>query len=116
MKRLVPLITILTFTSTLFLSACGQVNQQPNEDIPAFRVGLNEEHDQSGLAKRVVKAFAEDSELAEISSIYVAQNGSTVILKGTVPNQTVLDKMVTVAQSVQGTTSVETSQVKVKTP
>ena len=126
MKRLFPLIIILSFTSTLSLTGCAQVERQPTEQTtqspsavattPAFRVGLKGEYDQSGLAKRVAKALAEDPELAEISTIYVAQTGSIVILKGTVPNRAVLDKIVTVAQSVNGITSVEASQVEVKDP
>jgi osmotically-inducible protein OsmY len=127
MKLIVPLVTILLLTSTLSLTACSQVEQQSSEEttsspsevaetISAFRVGLNGEYDQSGLAKRVAKALAEDSELAGISTIYVAQTESTIVLKGTVPNQTVLDKMVSVAQSVNGITDIEISQVEVRAP
>ncbi len=156
MKRIVPLLTFLTVTATLLLTACEQVERetteqttpspatqieqqpiqealpsseeelegQPTEEtspspsavattIPTFRVGLNGEYDPSGLAKRVASAFASDTELTEIATIYVAQAGSTVILKGIVPNRAVLDKMMTIAQSVDGATSVEANQVQV---
>ncbi|MDJ0680528.1 MAG: BON domain-containing protein [Xenococcaceae cyanobacterium MO_167.B52] len=106
------------------LSSEAELKKQPIQEtsssrlevsrtIPAFRVGLDGEYDPSGLAKRVASALAEDTELREIDTIYVAQTGSTIILKGLVPNQAVLDKIVTIVQSVDGATGVETNQVQV---
>lgn len=119
-------LTLLTLTATLLLTACEEVEVETTEQTTAspatqstpqstsaYKVGLDGKYDPSGLAKRVASAFASDTELAEIDTIYVAQTGSTVILKGTVPNQAILDKMVTIAQSVDGATSVETDRVKV---
>jgi osmotically-inducible protein OsmY len=83
------------------------------EAIPPERVGLNGEYDQSGLAKRVALAFDEDPDLDDINTLYVAQTGGTVVLKGTVPSQQILDKMVSVARGVSGATGVETNQVSV---
>ncbi|HLO46875.1 MAG TPA: BON domain-containing protein [Kamptonema sp.] len=83
------------------------------ETIPAERVGLNGEYDQSGLAKRVALAFDQNPEVADIDSVYVAQLGSTVVLKGKVPNQEVLNKLVNLARVVNGATGVETNQVTV---
>lgn len=79
--------------------------------IPPERVGLNGEYDQSGLAKRVALAFDEDAEVANVDTVYVAQTGSTVVLKGKVPNQQILSKLVSIARSVNGATAVETDQV-----
>ncbi|MGF2040087.1 MAG: BON domain-containing protein [Nostoc sp. CmiVER01] len=81
------------------------------EDIALERVGLNGEYDQSGLAKRVALAFDEDSQFDDIDSLYVAQTGSTVVLKGQVPNQEILDQMVEIASGVSGATDVNTDQV-----
>ncbi len=81
--------------------------------VPAERVGLHGEFDQSGLAKRVAAAFDADAELDDVNSLYIAQTGSTVVLKGSVPSQHILDKMVTVAKAVHGAASVETNQVTV---
>ena len=81
--------------------------------IPPERVGLNGEYDQSGLAKRVALAFDEDPELDDINTLYVAQTGGTVVLKGKVPNKAILDKMVRVAKGVSGATGVETNQVSI---
>ena len=83
------------------------------EDIPLERVGLNGEYDQSGLAKRVALAFDEDSQFDDIDSLYVAQTGSTVVLKGQVPSQEILDEMVAIASSVSGATDVNTDEVTV---
>ena len=76
-------------------------------------MGLSGEYDQSGLAKRVALAFDEDNQLDDIEGLWVAQTSSTVVLKGSVPSQDILNKMVSVAQGVNGATNVDTSQVSV---
>jgi osmotically-inducible protein OsmY len=81
------------------------------ESIAPERLGLSGEYDQSGLAKRVALAFDQDSELTDVDTLWVAQTGGTVVLKGTVANADVLSKMVSVAQSVNGASSVNTDQV-----
>lgn len=83
------------------------------QTIPAERVGLNGEYDQSGLAKRVAQAFDANSEVADIETVYVAQLGSTVVLKGTVPDQEIVNKLVMIAKGVKGATGVETNQVTI---
>lgn len=83
------------------------------ESIPPERMGLNGEYDQSGLAKRVALAFDEDPDLDDIDTLYVAQTSGTVVLKGKVPSQEILSKMVSVAKSVNGATAVETNQVSI---
>lgn len=89
-------------------SAKGQ-----DEDIPDYRVGLSGEYDESGLAKRVALAFDEDSQLDDIDTLWVAQTSAKVVLKGKVPSQDILDKMVSVARKVDGADSVDTSQVDI---
>lgn len=83
------------------------------QSISPERMGLNGEYDESGLAKRVALAFDEDSQLDDIDTLWVAQTSSTVVLKGKVPSQDILNKMVSVAKSVNGATSVDTDQVTV---
>lgn len=83
------------------------------ESTPPERMGLNGEYDQSGLAKRVALAFDQDGELDDVDTLWVAQTGGTVVLKGEVPSQDILDKMVSVAQNVNGASDVDTSQVTV---
>ncbi|ARV62156.1 phospholipid-binding protein [Nostocales cyanobacterium HT-58-2] len=83
------------------------------QQIPPERVGLNGEYDQSGLAKRVALAFDQDQQLDDVDTLWVAQTGSNVVLKGKVPSQDILNKMVSVARSVNGATAVDTSQVTI---
>jgi len=83
------------------------------EQIAPERVGLEGEYDQSGLAKRVALAFDQDNELDDEGRLWVAQTGSTVVLKGEVASQQILNKMVSVAKGVKGCTSVQTDQVTV---
>jgi osmotically-inducible protein OsmY len=84
-----------------------------SSDIPAERVGLNGEFDQSGLAKRVAAAFDDDPAIDDINTLYVAQTSGTVVLKGKVPSQDILNKMIAVAKGVSGTTGVDSSQVEI---
>lgn len=79
--------------------------------IPPERVGLDGGYDQSGLAKRVAQAFDEDPDLDDIETIWVAQTGSTVVLKGKAPAD-VLPKMSSIARGVDGASSVDYSQVE----
>ena len=81
--------------------------------IPAERIGLHGEYDQSGLAKRVAEAFDDDAAIDDIDTVYVAQTSSTVVLKGKAPNQQILNKMVQVAGGVKGATNVDFSQVTI---
>ncbi|EDX84023.1 hypothetical protein S7335_1720 [Synechococcus sp. PCC 7335] len=83
------------------------------EDIPDYKIGVDGDFDESGLAKRVALAFDEDSQLDDIDTLWVAQLSGTVVLKGKVPSQDILDKMVSVAKDVDGTDDVDTDQVEV---
>jgi BON domain len=82
-------------------------------EVAPERVGLNGEYDQSGLAKRVALAFDGDSEVTDVEGLWVAQTGGSVVLKGSVPSQEILDKMVELASGVSGTTDVSTDQVTI---
>jgi len=83
------------------------------QTTPPERLGLNGEYDQSGLAKRVALAFDQDAELDDVNTLWVAQTGSTVVLKGKVPNQQILDRMISVARTVNGATNVDSSQTTI---
>jgi osmotically-inducible protein OsmY len=82
-------------------------------EVAAERMGVNGEYDQSGLAKRVSLAFDEDASVTEVDTLWVAQTGSSVVLKGSVPSQEILDRMVEIASGVSGTTNVAIDQVTV---
>ncbi|MEA5620390.1 BON domain-containing protein [Cronbergia sp. UHCC 0137] len=83
------------------------------QTIPPERLGLNGEYDESGLAKRVALAFDENPQLDDIETLWVAQTNSTVVLKGKVPSQEIINKMVSAARSVKGAVDVDTSQVTI---
>jgi hypothetical protein len=83
------------------------------ETIPPERVGLNGEYDQSGLAKRVALAFDQDSMVANVDHVYVAQLGTTVVLKGKAPSQEILNKLVEIANNVNGASAVDAAQVEI---
>lgn len=95
------------------MSAPADTSAPAAEEISIERVGLNGEYDQSGLAKRVALAFDQDSEVADVDHVYVAQTGSTVVLKGKAPSQEILNKLIQIANSVNGTSAVEADQVEV---
>ena len=84
------------------------------QTTPPERIGLNGEYDQSGLAKRVALAFDQDPDLDDIDTLWVAQTGSTVVLKGKVPSQDILTKMVSIAHGVDGSTDIDTTEVNIQ--
>jgi osmotically-inducible protein OsmY len=73
---------------------------------------LNGEYDQSGLAKRVVKAF-DDAGIEDAPHLYVAQTGTTVVFKGNVHSQQIIDDLKEIAVGVDGAKAVDTSQVHI---
>ncbi|MCY7381200.1 MAG: phospholipid-binding protein [Microcoleus sp. CAN_BIN18] len=92
-----------------------QVVQQAAQaqSIAPAKVGPDGNFDESGLAKRVALAFDNDAAVADIETVWVAQLSSTVVLKGQVASQELLDKLVTIASAEQGATGVQTDQVTV---
>ncbi len=82
-------------------------------DIPAERVGLNGEYDQSGLAKRVAAAFDQDASVADIETVWVAQTGGTVVLKGEAPSQEQLNRLIEIANEQSGAEAVNAEQVTI---
>jgi osmotically-inducible protein OsmY len=98
----------------------AQVNPAPtvaesSEAIAPERIGLSGEYDESGLAKRVALAYDHDAALAPHAedTVWIAQTGSAVVLKGKVPSQDILDKLTDVAMTVNGATEVLTDQVSI---
>lgn len=82
--------------------------------IPLERVGMYGEFSLSGIAERVAKTFKQDPSLADISTIYIAQEKDAIILTGTVPNASLLRRMENLAKQVPGVNRVYTSQVAIQ--
>lgn len=102
--------------------ADAEVNPAPAADatdpdtgsqVAPERMGVNGEYDQSGLAKRVAVAFDQEPTVTDVETLYIAQTGGSVVLKGSVPSQDVLDKMVELASGVAGATDVNIDQVTI---
>ncbi len=75
--------------------------------IPPEKVGLDGQFDESGLAKRVAKAL-DDANISDNVGLWVAQSGSTVVLKYNEDAQSILAKAEQVAKGVEGATAVDT--------
>lgn len=119
LNSLNSLLTVFIVTSLVTLNACQErtalLVKDSSNSIAIERTGLDGEYDPSGLAKRVAKALAEDSILSGVSTtVYVAQNESKIIFKGTISNQTFLHRLVTVARNVRGVSEVDISQVEIR--
>jgi osmotically-inducible protein OsmY len=78
------------------------------KSIPPEKVGLDGNFDESGLAKRVAKAL-DDAGISDDVGLWVAQRGSTVVLKYNEDAKGVLAQAEKVAQGVEGATEVETT-------
>jgi hypothetical protein len=53
--------------------------------------------------------------IAEIETLEIVQDGSTIHLQGVIPDQQLLDPMVEVARQVDGSKAIETNQVQIGT-
>jgi DNA-binding NarL/FixJ family response regulator len=110
-------ILLLTLTPAICLilfSFYTRINNLEGRSVPIERIGLYGSLNLSGLAQRVVKAFEQDTQLANISNIYVAQKGSTIFLRGTIADSTLLGRMENVARDVEGVTQVDTSSIQIR--
>ena len=75
--------------------------------IPLEKVGLDGQFDESGLAKRVAQAL-DDADISDDVGLWVAQTGSTVVLKYNEDAESILEQAEEVARAVEGTTEVQT--------
>lgn len=104
----IPVIVVI------LLSFYMRINNLERNSIPLERIGLYGNLDLSGLAQRVVRAFEQDLELANVSNVYVAQNGNTVVLKGKISDLYLLNRMKDIARNVEGVTKVDTSSIEIR--
>ena len=78
-----------------------------DNDIAPEKVGLDGQFDESGLAKRVAQAL-DEAGISDSVGLWVAQTGSTVVLKYNPDAEGVLSQAEKVAQGVEGASSVNT--------
>lgn len=107
----VLLLASMSIISLILFSLYNKTNEIETDIIPIERVGLNGEYNISGLAQRVSNTFEQDFILSKVSTVYVAQKGNTIVLKGIVPDAMILQRMKNIAQDVRGVDEVDTSQI-----
>ncbi len=78
-----------------------------DNDIAPEKVGLDGQFDESGLAKRVAQAL-DEAGISDSVGLWVAQTGSTVVLKYNPDAESVLSKAEQVAKGVDGASAVQT--------
>ena len=85
-----------------------QANKVAQEkSIPPAKVGIDGDFDENGLAKRVAMAL-DEADISDDVGLWVAQRGSTVVLKYNEDAKSVLAKAEQAAKGVEGATAVET--------
>ncbi|MGB3787065.1 MAG: hypothetical protein WA949_03580 [Phormidesmis sp.] len=94
------------FGSTTGLSPIKSFSASPPE-----RIGVQGEYDYNGLAKRVSQCFRQFIQ-EDISQLKVRQRGCVVILTGAVSSRTLLNQLVNLATSVEGTAIVEIYRIR----
>ncbi|MDJ0588657.1 MAG: hypothetical protein QNJ72_01505 [Pleurocapsa sp. MO_226.B13] len=108
---------IMGFLSKLFgkkeedkAKAAGKVSvasAAKDNDIPPEKVGLDGQFDESGLAKRVAQAL-DEANISDDVGLWVAQTGSTVVLKYNPDAESILSQAEQIAKGVDGATAVQT--------
>lgn len=93
------------------LSVWHRENATPSwfQAIPPERVGLDGRYDYYGLQKRVEAALRECFDHQVLSNLLISQRGRVVILHGHASSREILQKLVKVAEQVEGAIRVETA-------
>lgn len=89
----------------------SKINNLERNIIPVERIGLYGEYNLSGLAQRVARTFQQDSVLSNINTVYIAQNGNTIVLKGEIEDSSLISRMRNLAKEVKGVSRVDDSQL-----
>lgn len=129
-KKHLWLISLLWLMSLPLLGLfLGKLNQETNQlqaesadlrsnlestVLPKERVGLYGEFSLNGIAERVAKAYEQDAQLKNVSSVYVAQKDDSIILFGTVSDTALLRRMENIAKAVEGVQRVDSNQVAIQ--
>jgi osmotically-inducible protein OsmY len=62
----------------------------------------------------VAKAYEQDAQLKNVSSVYVAQKDDTIVLFGTVSDAALLKRMENIAMAVEGVKEVDSNQIAIQ--
>ncbi len=80
------------------------------DSSPPERIGVGGEYDYNGLANRVADCFHQHFG-DEVASIKVRQRGCVVILTGVISSRSLLNRLVSLANTVEGAALVELYRV-----
>lgn len=83
---------------------------------PPECMGIEGEYDPSGLVKRVAIALDQDPLVEEIETLEIVQIGRSIVFKGSIAEDSALQRMVQLASKVDGTDQVDISEVTVQPP
>ncbi len=78
---------------------------------PPECMGQEGEYDSYGLVRRLAETLDHQPDLAAIDTVTLTQHGSTICLAGSVADGAVLDRIVDIANHLDGTREVDASQV-----
>lgn len=99
----------------LYLNAVPDLKPIPT--LPAEFVGPDGKYDPQGVAKQITLKMQQNPELAPLlQTLEVKQRDSHIILKGQVPNQTLLNKIISISRATRGLQKLETQHVIVLDP
>ncbi len=115
---LVPIKSlILILVSFLIVSGYKKITTEELSKIPKERIGIDGRYTESGLATRITQSLREDEILLALdydNSVYVAQTGSKIVLKGTVPDKYTFERVVNIARATKGVKEVDAEQIIIR--
>ncbi|MBF2002193.1 MAG: phospholipid-binding protein [Synechococcales cyanobacterium C42_A2020_086] len=82
--------------------------------LPLEYVGVKGEYDLTGLAKRVALALDADPDVSWIKTLCIIQHGARISFLGKVASAESLNKVIALANQVEGTREVDVSQVVIE--
>lgn len=82
--------------------------------LPPEYIGIKGEYDLTGLAKRVALALDADPEVSWIKTLCIIQHGARISFLGKVASAESLNKVIALANQVEGTREVDVSQVVIE--
>ena len=115
---LVPIKSIiLILVSFLIVSGYKKITTEELSKIPKERIGIDGRYTESGLATRISQSLREDEILLALdydNSVYVAQTGRKIVLKGAVTDQYTFERVVNIARATKGVKEVDAEQIIIR--
>ncbi|KPQ34024.1 MAG: hypothetical protein HLUCCA11_16505 [Phormidesmis priestleyi Ana] len=103
-------VVLIPAVGKSFGSVATDSNLKRFRNSPPERIGVGGEYDYNGLAKRVARCFQQHFG-DEVAQLKVRQRGCVVILTGVVSSRRLLNRLVSLANTVEGAALVELYRV-----